>query len=163
METPTITIEEMDCDLLYIRFRGSYTAFRKASRSLLKELFQFAEEQQLIDPDQTKIMTIYDDNPFITEDKHLRTSVAMTIPTDTAVQESGQICRTSLTGTFAVAHFELSAKEYGDAWHYIYHDWLFKEANAITPRDAAPFELYVTEPPKNAKDKSFTDFYIPIE
>lgn len=29
-------------------------------------------------------------------------------------------------------------------------------------RDAVPFELYVSEPPKNFKDKSLTDIYIPI-
>ena len=33
----------------------------------------------------------------------------------------------------------------------------------IEPRDAAPFELYVTEPPKSFKGKSFTDIYIPIK
>ncbi|WP_053595935.1 MULTISPECIES: sigma factor [Lysinibacillus] len=32
-----------------------------------------------------------------------------------------------------------------------------------TPRDSFPFELYVTEPPKNFKAKSKTDIYVPIE
>lgn len=42
----------------------------------------------------------------------------------------------------------------------MYHEWLFKDKQKA--RDAVPFELYVTEPPKNSKDKSLTNIYIPI-
>ena len=59
-----------------------------------------------------------------------------------------------------VGHFELSLNDYGKAWEYMYNEWLFKKN--VEPRDTFPFELYVTEPPKNFKDKSFTDIYIPI-
>lgn len=39
--------------------------------------------------------------------------------------------------------------------------WLF--GGKQKARDAVPFELYVTNPPNNSKDKSFTDIYIPID
>ena len=42
----------------------------------------------------------------------------------------------------------------------MYQEWLFKDDQKA--RDAVPFELFVTEPPKNFRDKSFTDIYIPI-
>ncbi len=158
----SITTEELiDQDIIYIRFRGSYGEFRKNSRKMFNELFDFATRNQLIDPELTKVLTIYDDNPYITTGKQLRTSVAMTIPSNREVIESGNVCLSSISGKFSVGHFDISAKEYGAAWQYMYQEWLFK-GNA-KGRDAVPFELYVTEPPRNSKDKSLTDIYIPIE
>lgn len=156
----SISIENIDKRIIYIRFRGTYTEFRKNSRKMFHELFTFATENHLIVPDQTKVITMYNDNPFITDEKNLRTSVAMTISDNVTVIESGSICVSSISGKFGVGHFQLSAKEYGDAWHYMYHEWLFKDDKKV--RDAVPFELYVNEPPKNLKDKSLTDIYIPI-
>ena len=94
-------------------------------------------------------------------EKNLRTSIAMTIPNNTKVMESGSICLSSISGKFGVGHFEISAKEYGGAWKYMYQEWLHKDDGKA--RNAVPFELYVTEPPRNLKDKSFTDIYIPIK
>lgn len=156
----SITIENIEKKIIYIRFRGTYAEFRKNSRKLFHELFTFATENNLIVPDQTKVLTMYNDNPFITDEKNLRTSVAMTIPDNVTVSESGSICVSSISGKYGVGHFELAAKEYGDAWSYMYHEWLFKDDKKV--RDTVPFELYVNEPPKNLKDKSFTDIYIPI-
>lgn len=82
---------------------------------MFNELFEFATEQNLIDPEITKVLTIYDDNPYITHEENLRTSVAMIIPNDAEVKERGEICVSSISGKFGVGHFELSAKEYGNA------------------------------------------------
>lgn len=147
--------------IIYIRFRGSYTEFRKQSKIMFQELFEFATKNNLIDPEQTKVLTVYNDNPFITQKKNLRTSVAMTISKDMTVTESGNICVSSISGKFGVGRFDISLSEYGKAWQYMYQEWLFKD-NA-TPRDAVPFEMYITEPPKSFKGTSLTDIYIPIE
>lgn len=162
MKEPAITIENIETlRVIYVRFRGTYPDFRKNSKKLFEQLFSFAEAQQLIIPDITKVLTIYHDNPFITDAKNLRTSVAMTIPADTLVNETDEISTMTISGKFGVGHFELSLNEYGDAWNYMYQNWLFDGKNKA--RDAFPFELYVTEPPKNFKTKSLTDIYIPIE
>jgi AraC family transcriptional regulator len=162
MINPTsITTEQLkDQKIIYIRFRGSYAEFRKNSRKLFNELFDFATKNNLIVEGINKVLTIYDDNPFITDDNKLRTSVAMTIANDIEISESGNICLSKISGKFGVGHFDLSAKEYGNAWEYMYQEWLFK--GKAQPRDAVPFEMYITEPPKNTKDKSLTDIYIPI-
>lgn len=162
MKNPQITIETLDeLNIIYIRFKGSYIGFRKNSKAMFERLFQFASQHQLIIPNQTKVLTLYHDNPFITEEKNLRTSVAMTLPERARIIEQDEIGMTQISGKFGVGHFELSPKEYGEAWQYMYQEWLFKGKEK--PRDAVPFELYVTEPPKYFKDKSFTDIYIPIE
>ncbi len=161
MEKPNITIENIDIRVIYVRFKGSYVDFRKNSRKLFNQLFKFAKERDLIIENVTKVLTIYQDNPFITDEKNLRTSVAMTIPKNVEINEIEDINVMTINGKYGVGHFEISAKEYGEAWNYMYNQWLFKEK--VKPRDTFPFELYVTEPPKNMKDKSFTDIYIPIE
>lgn len=63
--------------IIYIRFRGSYGEFRKQSGKLVKELFEFATANHLIDQDKTKVLTMYDDNPYITQEKNVRTSMAI--------------------------------------------------------------------------------------
>ena len=161
VEPINITTETLENQkIIYIRFRGSYTEFRKNSRKLFNELFDFATKNNLVDPQKTKVLTMYNDNPFITEEKNLRTTIAMTVPSHVEIIESGNICVSSISGKFGVGHFDMSAKEYEQAWQYMYQEWLFKDESQI--RDAVPFELYVAEPPKNMKDKSLTDIYIPI-
>lgn len=161
IEPINITTEEMKNQrIIYIRFRGDYAEFRRNSRKLFSELYDFAAKHKLIVADETKVLTVYDDNPFITNGEHLRTSVAMTISADARIIESGNICESSISGKFGVGHFNLAAAQYGEAWQYMYQEWLFK-GNA-TARDAVPFEIYMTEPSKNLKEKSRTDIYIPI-
>lgn len=109
LEPITITTEELTNQrIIYVRFRRSYAEFRK----LFKKLFDFATAQNLIIPDKTKVLTIYDDNPFIIDGKNQRTSVAMTISVDAEVTESGTIYESSISGKFGVRHFELSAAQY---------------------------------------------------
>jgi len=161
MEKPVISIEYFTAKVIYVRYKGSYLEFRKNSRRMFNQLFSFATANDLIIPEKTKVMTIYHDNPFITDAKNLRTSVAMTIPNDAVINEAEKINALHITGKFGVGHFEISALEYEAAWRYMYHEWLLNGSEK--PRDSFPFEIYVTEPPKKLKEKSFTDIYIPIE
>lgn len=160
MKEPNISIETIEMKVIYVRFRGSYLEFRKQSKKMIKTLFAFATTHNLIIEDVTKVLTIYHDNPYITNSDNLRTSVAMSIPKDIVIEENGDVSSMILSGKFAVGHFEISLKEYEEAWQYMYNNVLIDN---VEPRDAAPFELYVNEPPKNFKDKSFTDIYIPIQ
>jgi AraC family transcriptional regulator len=85
----------------------------------------------------------------------------MSVDDDVFLVDDDEITLMTIAGKYAVGRFEIKLTEYGDAWNYIYHEWLFK--TNVTPRDSFPFEMYVTRPPKNYKDTSITDIYIPIE
>lgn len=161
MEKPIVSKEILSLKVIYVSFTGTYIGFRRNALRMYKELVAFAEKNNLIIPDVTRIITIYHDNPFITKDINLRTSMAMTVPLDSKYEEEGNICTMNINGTYAILHFNLSRKEYDEAWKYSYHEWLFKSNEK--PRNTFPFEMYITEPPKNSKDKSLTDIYIPIE
>lgn len=162
MLNPEIAIVNKSFRIIYIRFKGEYRTFRKESRGMFNELFSFAKKNNLIVEGETKVLTIYHDNPYITDEKNLKTSVAMTIPTYANLKEEGRICEMNFSGKYAVLSFNIKLNEYGYAWKYAYTDWLFKSEN-IKARDDFPFELYVTEPPRNFKERSLTDIYIPIE
>ena len=162
MNIPTVSIENIEeMKVIYVCFRGTYIEFRKQSKKMFRTLFLFAEQHKLIIKDVSKVLTIYHDNPFITDAKNLRTSVAITIPSGTVIEENNDISVMSIRGKFGIGHFEISLGEYEEAWQYMYQKWLFSKK--IEPRDALPFELYVTEPPKSYKGKSFTDIYLPIK
>ena len=86
MNIPTVSIENMEeMKVIYVRFCGTYIEFRKQSKKMFQTLFSFAEQHNLIVKDVSKVLTIYHDNPFITDAKNLRTSVAMTIPSGTEI------------------------------------------------------------------------------
>ena len=162
MNKPEIRVEHIDMPIIYVRFKGSYMDFRKKSRSLFNHLFDYAQTYELIDEGVTKVLTIYHDNPFITKEAQLRTSVAMTVPMQAETPQEGQIGSLRLQGRYAVLTFELGLGEYGEAWRYAYDEYLL-DHHEYHPRDAAPFELYVNEPPKDSKGKSMVAIYLPIE
>ncbi|QIK69525.1 GyrI-like domain-containing protein [Erysipelothrix sp. HDW6C] len=161
MKESTIEVTDVLMNVIYIRYKGSYVGFRKASRSMFNELFRYASENGLIEEGVTKVLTLYHDNPYITNDDHLRTSVAMTVPMDTIVHEHPTIGMLQIEGRYGIGHYELTQNDYGEAWRTIYNDWLFK--SEYKSRDTFPFELYVDEPPRNRKETSKVDIYIPIE
>lgn len=161
MEKPSITIETIEeLRIIYIRFRGTYLEFRKNCTNLYNKLLKFATNNNLIIEGETKVMTIYHDNPFITNSRDLRTSIAMTIPNTIISINDDEISLMTISGKYAVGHFELTRGEYDKAWKYMYHEWLFTQDEE--PRDSFPFEMYITQPPKNFKDKSFTNIFVPI-
>lgn len=161
MKEPEITIETIaGMKSIYIRYKGTYLEFRKKSRRLFSTLFDYAKLHDLLIPGETRVMTLYHDNPFITDEKNLRTSVAMSVPAGLEVVDSDEIGILIISGKFAVGHFELASGEYPEAWKYMYQ-WLFSSTKKA--RDSFPFEMYITDPPRNFKDRSFTDIYIPIE
>ena len=121
----------------------------------------FAIKNNLAVDSKTKVMTMYLDNPFITDAKNLRTSIAMSVPQEFAHTDNEEIGIMTIAGKYTVGHLELKRTEYEQAWKYMYHEWLL--VGNEKPRDSFPFEMYITQPPKNFRDTSCTHIYIPIE
>lgn len=162
MEKPVIRFENsINMKVIYLRYRGSYLEFRKHSKSMYEKLLSYAVKKGLYEEGKNMVMTIYHDNPFITKSQDLRTSVAMSVSNDILDVDDDEITLMSIKGKYAVGRFNLKLTEYGDAWNYMYQEWLFK-SNSI-PRDSFPFEMYVSKPPKNYIDTSITDIFIPIK
>jgi hypothetical protein len=93
MEIPTIEIKEIEFKVIYVRFKGSYLEFRKNAMKMFKKLEKYAIKHNLLVDQFTKVMTLYHDNPFITDQDNLRTSVALSVPLSFNVKDEDEIRR----------------------------------------------------------------------
>lgn len=161
LQAMNVNMQTLDLRVIYARYTGRYRELSTAIPKMLQRLYGFAMKERLLDPVQTKILSAYHDNPDLTDDQKLRTSICISIRKDAKVPESGDIGVMDISGQYAVGHFELMMEEYGDAWQYMYGEWL--PASGYQPRDTFPFEVYLSDPSQNPGGKQLLDICIPVE
>lgn len=144
----------------YIRHIGPYAGNEQLFGMLFGKLFQWAGARGLIRFPETKALTIYHDNPDITEEDKLRISVCITVPPDCKVD--GEIGKMTIPGgKYAVAHFEISPNQYGEAWNMLYGGWL--PESGYQPDDRPCFEMYLNDPKSHPEGKHIVDIYAPVK
>ena len=156
-----VDMTTLDLRVIYVRHTGSYQELAAVIPGMIQKLYGFAMGHQLLDPNDTKILSVYHDNPDMTSETQLRTSLCMTILKDAKVEEQGDIGVMNIAGKFAVGHFELLIRDIGAAWQYMYGEWL--PNSGMQPRDAYPFEVYVSDPSQNPGGKQLLDIHVPVE
>ncbi len=161
VKASTVDMEAIEMRVIYVRYTGSYQGLAAAFPGMMERLYTFAMSQNLLQPGITKILTVYHDAPEMTSETQLRTSLCMAIPQSAAIQENDDIGSMNISGKYAVGHFELAQNEYAEAWQYMYGEWL--PGSGCQPRDAFPFEVYVSDPAANPGGKQQIDVYLPIE
>ena len=108
---------------------------------------------------ETKFITIYHDNPDITDETKLRTDVCLTVPAGTQVD--GEIGKAKIpAGKYAVAHFEITPDQYQDAWNAVYGGWL--PEGGYQPDDGPCYELYLNDPKEHPEGKHIVDICVPV-
>ncbi|MBN2411526.1 AraC family transcriptional regulator [candidate division KSB1 bacterium] len=144
----------------YIRYIGPYKGNTALFENLFGRLFKWAGPRDLIKHPETKVLCVYHDDPEITEEAKLRTSVCISVPEDTPVE--GEIGKMLIPGgKYAVARFELSADEYQQAWNAVCGGWL--PDSGYQPDDRPCFELYHNDYREHPKRKSIVDICIPVK
>ncbi|MEQ9366750.1 MAG: GyrI-like domain-containing protein, partial [Leptospirales bacterium] len=158
--TGRITIQNLaDMHVAYVRSIGPYKGDAELFRQLFDRLFQWATPHRLLENPATRILTIYHDNPEITEEEYLRISVCMTIPEN--LQVSGDVGRTILQGgQYAVARFSLKAPEYAIAWQGVYDVWL--PESGFLPDDRPSLELYSRDSESAETGENLIDICVPV-
>ncbi len=108
----------------YVRHIGPYKGNNELFENLFIKLMNWAGPRGLLNFPKTTVMSVYHDDPNITEENKLRTSACVTVPEKTPVE--GEIGKMKIPGgEFAVAIFELSgSEEYEKAWNLVFGDWL---------------------------------------
>ncbi len=154
-----VTIEDMR--VIYVRYTGDYQGLAAAMPAMMEKLYGYAVSHNLLEPGKTKILSVYHDNPGLTNENQLRTSLCMSVPVEAVIGENSDIGSMNISGKFAVGHFELFRSEFDDAWGYMYGEWL--PDSGYQPRDAFPFEVYLSEPGMSPQHKQLVDIYLPIE
>ena len=162
MNTGEVKIEVKDVPELhvaYLRHIGPYAGNTGLFERLFGKLFSWAGPRGLVGP-QTMALSIYHDDPDITDETKLRVDVAITVPAGTAGE--GEISTTTIpAATYAIGHFEIDAEQYGEAWDLIMGQWL--PESGYQTADSPCFEVYLNDPREHPQGKHVVDIYEPVK
>ena len=152
----TVDVKELAaCTVAYIRHVGGYQGLGEA----FGRLMSWAGARSLLRFPETKMLAVYHDDPGITQEDKLRTSVCVTVPPGTAVD--GDVGTMEIPGgRFAVAHFEIAADQFGQAWETFMRDWL--PSSGYQPDDRMCYEVYLNDPKQHPKGKYIVDICEPV-
>lgn len=161
--TGQITIENLkEKQVAYVRHTGTYETLAKEYVRLIQTLFDHAKKQHLLVEGKNWVLAMYHDNPEFGEESQFRTSLCLTVPEDIRIKEDGILGEMKLEGgLYAVGHFQIHKEQYGDAWNYMYQEWI--TGSGYVPRDYNPFEVYRHIPSDNESSIHEVDIYVPIE
>lgn len=128
--------------LAYVRHTGPYKGSGKLFQRLWNKLFTWAGPRKLIGGENFKAIIVYHDNPNITGENKLRTSVCITVPQNTKVD--GEIGKMEFDrGLYMVTNFEVRTQDFEKAWFWVYGQLL--PNSGYQPDDKPCFELYHEE------------------
>ena len=92
---------------------------------------------------ETKLLFVYHDDPKLTDDEKLRTSICLTVPQNTSVD--GEIGEMNISGgKYAVARFEINSDQFEESWDMIYGGWL--PESGYQPDDRLSYEICLKRP-----------------
>ena len=141
----------------YIRHIGPYKGDEQLFEKLWNRLFTWAGPRGLVGGKDFDSLIVYHDDPNVTDDSKLRTSVCISVPADTEV--SGDVGKMEVEGgNYVVARFEVAPTEFEKAWEWVYGQWL--PSSGYQPDDKPCFERYPEEP-KNGKFS--VDICVPVK
>jgi AraC family transcriptional regulator len=160
IETNVEIKEIPELHVAYVRHVGPYQGDEELFARLFGKLMAWAGPRGLVRYPETQMLTLYYDNPDITDESRLRTDVCITVPEDTQVE--GEIGKTKVpAGKYAVAHFEIAPDQYANAWDTLYGGWL--PDSGYQPDDGPCFELYLNDPQQHPEGKHIVDICVPVK
>ncbi len=158
--TTNVTIKEVpEMTVAYVRFIGPYAGNSELFKGMFEKIFKWAGARGLINFPETKCMTVYHDDPNITEEEKLRTSVCLSVPEDTEV--GGEVGKMKIPGgKYAFANFRLDETQFAQAWNMVCKEWL--PESGYVPDDRPTFELYNNNVNEDPEHKFDVDIVIPV-
>lgn len=142
----------------YVRHIGPYAGDEALFGRLFEKLYKWVAARGLMQPD-TKLLTIYHDNPEVTEPSRLRISVCASVPDGT--EGEGEVgVMTVEGGKYAVASYELDPSEYGPAWQWFMGTWF--PSSGFQPDERMCFELSLNDPHQHPQHKHLVEFWEPV-
>jgi AraC family transcriptional regulator len=158
---PPTTVEIVDVpdlEVAYVRHTGHYQGEADVFTDIFTRLMTWADAHGLVN-DDSWVISIYHDNPGITDDEKLRVSACVNVPTETRAE--GDIGRMRLAGgPCAVARFVLGDQDYGAAWFAVSCGWM--PDSGYEPDDRLPFERYPVGAATTSAGTEVVDICIPV-
>lgn len=160
-ENANVAIEELPKQtVVYIRYIGPYKGDDELFGRLFGKLAKWAGPRGLLEREGASFLSLYQDDPEVTDESKLRLSVCVTVPPETEV--SGEVGKMEIDGgTYAVGHFELGKDEFEHAWNYMYGTWL--PDSGYQPGDGPCFERGCNNPETHPENKFIVDICIPVK
>ncbi len=151
-----VEIKDMpEIHVAYVRHMGNYSEVGNA----FEKLMRWAGPRGLLDKPDAKILAVYHDDPGITEESKLRTSVCITIPE--GMKTEGEVGTLKITGgKYACGRFEITDEEFSGAWNSMMGEWL--PESGYVCEDNPPFELYHNNYEEHPEKKHILDICIPV-
>jgi AraC family transcriptional regulator len=142
----------------YLRHVGPYAGDSTLFKDLYGRVMQWAGARGLLGKD-TKALTIYHDNPEITDEQKLRISVCVSVPPGT--RPEGEIGVMEIpAGKYAVARFELAVDEFDAAWNWMMGSFI--PSSGFQPDDRPCFELELNDPKDHPEHKFLIEIWEPV-
>ena len=143
--------------IAYVRHVGPYKGDEELFERLFNELFAWAGPRELLNQPELKTVSIYHDDPEVTDAQNLRLSVGLPVPENTKVD--GKIGKMNIDpGKYVVARFELGTQDYEKAWSWLFGDWF--PASGFQPDDGPCMEMCSD---KTAGGKHVVDICVPVK
>ena len=151
-----IEIKEMpELNLVYTTHIGAYDQIGMAYGKLM----QWAGPRGLLSSPDVKTVTVYHDNPEVTDLDKLRQSACITVDGD--VKTEGEFGNLKVPGgKYVVGRFEIDATQFGEAWNAVCV-WMSK--SGYQPSDGLPYELYHNNHEEHPERKFVLDICMPVK
>ena len=158
--TAQVRVKEMpELTVAYVRHVGPYKGDTELFAGLYEKLFRWAGPRGLLARPDARVLSVYHDDPELTDESRLRTSVCIAVPEDTEVE--GEIGKMTIPGgKYAMAHFEIDVDQFQDAWNAVCGGWL--PESGYQPADGPCFEWCHNDPREHPQHKHIIDICIPV-
>lgn len=136
--------------LAYVRHVGPYAGNEALFNALTGKVMAWANPRGLFKPEETEFISMYHDDPGITDQDKLRISVGITVPAGT--NGNGEINLLEIpAGSYVCAVFEIDVTEYAAAWDAVCGQWL--PQSGWQPSDAPCYEVNLNDPKQHPQGK----------
>ncbi|MDJ0764208.1 MAG: AraC family transcriptional regulator [Myxococcota bacterium] len=159
MKVEVSEVQEMN--VAYVRHVGPYAGQSQVFEGLIGRLMTWAGPRGLIKFPETKMLSVYHDDPKVTEEDKLRVSMCITVPEDTNVD--GEVGLMKIPGgTYAVAHCEITDPSgYANVWQALMGSWM--PESGYQPADGVAYELYLNDPKQHPEGHHIVDLCVPVK
>lgn len=149
-----IEIKQMpELNLIYCRHMGAFNKIGQA----YEKLFRWAAPRGLVTA-TTKTVTVYLDDPAITNVEKVRQDASIIVEEDVRVE--GEIGKSTVkSGKYAVGHFEIKETEFEEAWNTMC-SWLTE--SGYQPGEGSTYELYHNHYSEDPEFRFIVDICIPV-